>query len=174
MRTAEADRSLVLRATEARDIVVEQAAPPVGTGVADRLGLGAVVGVPGRVRVGAPAAAATYDLSVAAAAPGPAIVLRTAVPIAVDLALAPTPGEVGDITAVTRGELALMIARRAAAVGPPDRRLQPVRSASSSARCTACGSRSPAATPPPASAWPSAVSPLAFAVSDPERGRGST
>jgi hypothetical protein len=119
VHTADADRSLVLRAAEARDIVVDQAAPPAGTGVADRLGLGAVVAAPARVLVGAPAAAATFDLSVAAAAPGPAIVLRTAVPIAVDLALAPDPGEVDDVTAVTRGELALMIARRAAAVDLP-------------------------------------------------------
>jgi hypothetical protein len=127
VRLDEDDRTLLLRSTGGMDIVVDQVAPPVGTGVADRLGFVAadIGGAGGRVRVAAPAGAATYNLAVGAPAPGAGIELRTAAPIAADLVMLPDPGEVADPTDVTRPELAEMITRRAGPAGLPIEALNP-------------------------------------------------
>jgi len=117
VRRAEQDRTLVLLSTDGRDIVVEQpAAAPGVTGVGDRLGFAAGdLGTAGRVRVAAPAGAATYDLAV----PGPAVVLRSAAPQAADLDLFPQASETDDDTSVPPWDVAAIVNARAGAAGLP-------------------------------------------------------
>ena len=117
VRLAVDDRTLLLRSTNGRAITVEQATPPLGTGVADRLGFTLPV-IAGSVLQATPAAAATYGLSVVSP-PGPAIVIRSSAPITADLAILAVGDEVDNLAAATSRELARVINRLASASGLP-------------------------------------------------------
>jgi len=118
VRSQDDDRTLLVRSTDGRQIIIEAPAAGEGSDATGVLGFGGVLGPPGApTRRAATAPGDERDLSGAGA--GPAIVVRSAAPLVADLVLDPGADEAANVAAVRQQEVVRILQRRARAANLP-------------------------------------------------------